>query len=299
MRALADGGPNRWVRTKPTPRQAAEAASAAEKVSIESLIREAEKAPSKRPAVAHVIAVADDMNASAAMLGSAVGSEPVLSARVMRMANSTFYGVSGRVNTLQFAVSVLGFTTIRALAASAVLGLDDGDVPANFWEFSAAHAVGSGLIAQRLGAPPPDAFCAGLLSGMGRAVLHRFDGAGYSRAIAAAPHPDQTAQYEREWCGFSGSEVSERIFSAWKFPAKTIAAVSGCQRDPDPNPALPVEPLVRAVRAGFELAARATGCAPHADVSKITAGRVPEPEAEAMLEGLISQSEQLRDAFLA
>lgn len=290
-------GTNRWTRSIPPTQHLVKEQGT--DLSIEGLIREAEQAPSKKPVVARVLQVADDPNASAVQLGSAIGGEPALASRVMRTANSTFYGVSGRVNTLQFAVSVLGFTTIRALAASAVLGLGERDVPKGFWEFSAAHGVASGLAATRLSVPSADAFCAGLLSGMGRAVLYRSNPSAYDEAIAEATHPREYPDLEKAWSGYCAPEVSARIFAAWKFPKQLVAATGSWHLDPATNPPALADPIARSVRVGFELAARIVGFEPADDLGDLSGGRISEEEGEFMVVRCREQAEHLKEAFLA
>ena len=106
----------------------------------------------------------------------------------MRLANSAYYGLSGRVRTVTFAVTVLGFTTVRSLALTAAAGVGGGDpVPPGFWRRSACTAVAAGELARPLGLHAPDAFCLGLLSGIGQALLHHADPAGYAALAEAAP----------------------------------------------------------------------------------------------------------------
>ena len=62
-------------------------------------------------------------------------SDVALASRVMKLANSAYFGMRGRVTSLQFAVTVVGFTTVRTMATVALTNLDDESrLPENFWD---------------------------------------------------------------------------------------------------------------------------------------------------------------------
>ncbi len=95
--------------------------------------------PARAGAAARVLAITDDPEASIGDLVNAVGADPALAAKILTLANSAYYGLSRRVGTLQYAISVIGFQTVRALAVPVCAGLDGPNaVPAGFWEGAAA-----------------------------------------------------------------------------------------------------------------------------------------------------------------
>src|SRR3546814_11333492 len=63
---------------------------------------------------------------------------------LLRMSNSAYYGLRTPVTNVSRAITVLGFSTVRSMAAAATAGLDDGsELPAGFWDHAAdtAHAL--------------------------------------------------------------------------------------------------------------------------------------------------------------
>lgn len=273
----------------------AEAVTPTAELSLEALIADAEAAPARRPVVAHVLRLADDPDTDAAGLGEAVSREPQMAAHVMRTANSAFFGLSGRVTNLRFAVTVLGFSTVQGLAAAALIGAVDGDTPEGMWPMSVAHAVAAGLLAPRLGAPGPEAFCAGLLAGLGRSVLRQADPAGYDAAVTArTPHPDDIAGLEKAWCGWNHAEVGARVFAAWHFPEDLVTAIEHQHRAPDGS----TPELTTTIRVAHEVAARACGFDARDDLRRLTRGRVGEPESESIVDYVAVQADALRTAIL-
>src|SRR3954451_19933912 len=133
--------------------------------------------------VLRVLALADDPNASTSELARVVEADPLLSLRVLRWATSAAYGMGGMVGSASRAVSLLGFTTVRALAVTAVCDLADDSndqrYENGFWAHSVAAAIGASVIARRTAVSPLDAFTAGLLHDVGAAILHQRHGRAY------------------------------------------------------------------------------------------------------------------------
>ena len=98
------------------------ATTAAPKITERALLDALEHLPAQQSAAVRVLHVVDDPASSSTDLATAVGADPVLTAQVMRMANSAYYGLSGRVRSCEFAVTLLGFATIRSLAAAFAAG---------------------------------------------------------------------------------------------------------------------------------------------------------------------------------
>lgn len=81
-----------------------------------------EKIPPLPAAVWELMRSLDDGNANFAALAKRIGQDPALTARVLRVVNSPFYGLSGRVGSLSEAVMVLGFSAIRNMAMASLAG---------------------------------------------------------------------------------------------------------------------------------------------------------------------------------
>jgi len=106
-----------------------------------------------RPAAVRVLAVVDDRNASAQKVAGAIEADPDFSAQIMRLANSAYYGMSGKIGNVGFGVAVIGFSAVRSLAALNATGLDQPDRPKpdGFWQHAAASAAGCAVVASRYG----------------------------------------------------------------------------------------------------------------------------------------------------
>lgn len=177
-----------------------------------------------------VLAMVDDPDASTAELARLVETDPVLSAQVMRLANSAYYGVAGTVGSAGRAVVLLGFTTVRALAVTAVCSLlrhPGSTFAAGFWPHAVATALGAKAVARRTGVPAGDAFSAGLLHDIGAALLRRRDPVAYQHLLRrAGGDRARLVELERIEFGYGHPEASAEVLAAWGMPAGLARAAA-------------------------------------------------------------------------
>ncbi len=266
---------------------------------VERLLDELAQMPANQGVALRLINVLEDPRAGAQAAAAVLAADPVLSTRVLRVANSSYYGLSGRVATLTFAITVLGFDTIRSLAVVNASNLSVDDAPPDFWARSAAVASGASLAARNVGAAAPEAFCAGLLHDLGSALLWRADPDGYRAMRERSARGDTPLPVaERLAYGGTGASLGAQVLAAWHFPEAVCQAIAG--RHELSNRQHP--PLLRSLQAGLVLAdqigpfADAPGLAATetlraalltpADVSRL----VPQVRdaAEALVETLVS-----------
>jgi hypothetical protein len=155
---------------------------------IDQVLASIDTMAAQRPVAAQIVSVANSDDTSAKALARILASDVALASRVMKLANSAYFGMRGRVTSLQFAVTVVGFTTVRTMATVALTNLDDESrLPDNFWDVTTSLALAASSLAPRFGERPQDSLCLGLLAQMGAALLHHNDAAGYEEILAAEP----------------------------------------------------------------------------------------------------------------
>ena len=271
-------------------------------MSVDQLITELEKLPAQQTASLRVLNLIDDPESSSGDLATAAGADPALTTRIMRMANSAYYGLSGRVGTPGFAITVLGFATVRSLAAAAAAGLteDPNGVPNGFWNHAAATATAASLVAPRIGARKPEAFCLGLLHDLGSALLHRCDPDGYEEmagnALAAG---ESVSVAERRVYGLSHEDAAARVLTAWRFPDELCRAVAAHHGDPAAAPSA----LAKALIAGEALALRLPD-APELEARAVhhmalRVGRIDDDVVDSLVEQVGQGASELAASLMA
>lgn len=193
--------------------------------------------PPLAPSIRELLALLESETVDYVVLERLVSREPVLAGRVLRLANSSFFGFAGRIASLREACMVLGSQTLRQLVLAAVamqqLAVDPAllDVRA-LWSHALATGAIARVLAQELGNDAEAAFTAGLLHDLGKLVLAAWFQAEYREALA-----QQTASggllldAERAVLGRDHGQFGEKLARKWRFP-ETLAQALGHHHDP-------------------------------------------------------------------
>ena len=159
-------------------------------------------------------------------LAELIGRDPALSSKLLRTANSAYYGLPRAIGTLSQALIVLGIESVKTLVLgfSLVRSLQDGGVSGqtqmDYWRRSSYAAVAARLLAERLGRPDGEAmFLAGLLQDIGIPVLKQIEPASYDPLLAGSPRwGRQLAGRERDRLGLSHNEAGLMLAEQWRLP---------------------------------------------------------------------------------
>jgi HD-like signal output (HDOD) protein len=195
----------------------------------QQLLDEVTQLPVGQDAALRLLIMFDDPEVSTAAVGLVVEADPALTVQVLRIANSPYYGLSRRVSSVRQAITVLGFAMVRSLAAAKIFKLaprDSANLPASFWQHSFTTAAAASVLARHSGAPPNDAFSAGLLVDVGSALLRRNDPKHYGEVLRLTTHGTLLIDAEREIFGVAHPEVSGFALERLRFPADVATAVS-------------------------------------------------------------------------
>lgn len=187
---------------------------------------ELDQVPARHDVALRVLDVAGNGRSSATDLANALQGDPAMTAQVLRLANSAYYGMAGRVRGIPFAVTVIGFSAVRGMAATYAAGAAGPDVPRGFWERAAASAASSSVVAARVGASRPDGFTVGLLHELGDFLLYRRDPQAHARIHDGITAWDcrTRCRAERELFGTDHGEVLGASLREWFFPEDLVDA---------------------------------------------------------------------------
>lgn len=208
-----------------------------------------DRVPAVAGTVMDLLRSLDDENIDAAGLAKKIGHDPVLSARVLKIVNSPFYGIAGQVASLQEAVMVLGFSSVRRLALAVSLNHSfplksaGGADPRRLWRHSFCVALCAQALARMVRVEADMAFTAGLLHDIGRIALLSAEPERFAAALAARPRLDSLGAAEREVFGFDHAEFGARLLARWRLPAAIVRAAE-CHHRPDAAPTAPLTDLI-------------------------------------------------------
>lgn len=174
--------------------------------------------------------VLDDPTSSHDDIAATISIDPAMSARLLRMANSAFYGRPHSVATISRAIALLGTQQVHdlVLAATVIHSFDDfsSDLvnPRDFWMSSLfAGAVAKILAEQSSILDCERLFVAGLLAPVGVLIMYQEMPTQMRQIMRQASGPgDDMAMRQRELFGFDYAQVSTELFSRWQLPSELI-----------------------------------------------------------------------------
>lgn len=183
-------------------------------------------------AVQRALAVIGEPDASFTEVASEIEQDPVLSSRVLRLANSSFFGGRRSLSSIDDAVSTVGLRSLQTLLIASGAMAAFVAVPSvnlrQFWMVSVIGASAARQIAGRLGVDGDTAYCAALLQGVGHLILCQCR---TERALEALPGyrllwGTELAAIEMQAFGVSHPAVSAIWIARLGLPAEVVAAVA-------------------------------------------------------------------------
>ncbi len=167
-------------------------------------------------------------------LGELLETDQAIAAKVLKLANSSYYGLSGKVSSIQHASVVLGHKALGELitmgGASSILGntLEGYGLEAGqLWRHSLGVAFGSRIIANRKNpALSNDAFASGLLHDAGKLILDKYvleRKEAFQNFVAEGDESFLVA--EKKILEFDHSEIGAEVCKSWNIPQSLTTAI--------------------------------------------------------------------------
>jgi HD-like signal output (HDOD) protein len=192
-----------------------------EQAALKQQIEKLGQLPTLPQVVQKIVSMIDRPETSAEALGRLIEKDQVLSAKVLQLANSPFYGFPARIASVSHAVVVLGLNVVKGLTLGATVfdmmkaaGMDE------LWRHSLGVAMVSHLLATRLEQKnPEELFVAGLLHDLGKVVMYvKLPETVLRIADAVQTRDLYMMQAEREILGLTHADIAGWLATAWHLP---------------------------------------------------------------------------------
>ncbi len=189
--------------------------------------------PSMSGIAARILKLLDDPNASAGQVEQLLKQDPSLTANLLKLTNSAYFGIPAKIGSVRHAMAMLGWKKLTKLVmAACVSSITEQNIPGYdlqpgmLWEHSVAVSVtAEGLMRELKIAESDEIFTAALLHDLGKLILGGFVEKEIKtiEEAAAGGLPFQMA--EQEVLGTDHAEIGALMLETWSFPAQLVSAV--------------------------------------------------------------------------
>jgi HD-like signal output (HDOD) protein len=263
-----------------------------------------------RPTVAmELVRLAEEPRVDARALRDCVAQDPALTCKVLRVVNSSLFGLNRPVADLNQAISLLGIKPLKLL----VLGFNLPDalfaeVAARelqwYWTNTLTRAVAARLLCEQLWHQPGDeAFIAGLLQDIGILVLLRELGQPYAKFLTGViDEKCHLASLEQDTLGFDHIQLSAALLARWQLPQRLVDAIATPKRQARLARLTPPEADLPQILHLAEMLMQLVGqrrfgvLADLLEAGKVYRG-MTKAKLAALVEGLQPQVDQLADVL--
>ncbi len=204
---------------------------------LEDLIDGTVNIPTIPTVLTEITAIFNSPDGSAKQAAAVIEKDPAIATRVLRLVNSSFYGLKNPVSNINLACSILGLKVIKNLVVQATVIQTFGKTSdiAGFdakwlWDHSFKTAIACRMIAERspvgAGLGKDDAYTCGLIHDIGKLILIDSQADRFGEALRLASKSKvPLAKAEGETFGFNHAHVGGLLANRWKLAPNVQAAV--------------------------------------------------------------------------
>ena len=208
------------------------------------------------PEVAHaLIRTLHDDEISISQVRDLIAKDPVLTAKVLRAANSAAMGLKREVASLDAAIAMVGLSQVRTLALTACMNVAFPVVPGldrtEFWRNCMACAGYTQWLAGGIGLDAQQAWLAGMMLRLGELIILQTQPEALAELERQPQIPGDRWVREQQLLGFTEAQVTAELAHRWNFPA---AIVRGLNTAPAPLASKPLSQLGAVLHLASRLA---------------------------------------------
>lgn len=202
---------------------------------MNEIVHRVEELPALPHVTYRVLTLTSDPRTSSSELADTITTDQVLTAKVLRMANSAYYGYARRIFSINEALIILGFSTVRNLVfAASVHNFMDQEFTGyilpkgDLWNHSMTTALLARLLSRNAGFELHDkAFTAGLLHDIGKVILNTYMKERFSEVLETVNTQSVPfSEAEQRIFGFDHAQVGAKVAEKWNLPDELVEAIA-------------------------------------------------------------------------
>lgn len=190
--------------------------------------------PTLPTVISKLIELVDSPKTDTRILARLIYNDQSLTARILKIANSAYYGFSREISTVDTAIVVMGFNAVKEMGLSLSVfdafknigSVEEFDVH-KYWEHSVATGMAAKLMARRAGLPESgELFVAGLLHDIGKMVLIQYLPDDFKKVVEYMKEHECTyVEAERELIGITHAQIGALIAARWRLPDRIVSCI--------------------------------------------------------------------------
>jgi putative nucleotidyltransferase with HDIG domain len=204
------------------------------KITLAKLLVKVKDMPPLPQSIPQILELTRSTKSSAHDLAKVFERDPKLTANMLKLANSSYYGFTRKISTISHAIVCLGLDTVKSIAlTSSTQEMLNNEIPAYalekgmLWQHSICCATCARIIAKRIGfKESEEAYIAGLLLDIGKIILSNFAEDYFIEIIEKSKNNKSPFdRAEKEVLGFDHPQIGGRIIKKWNLPPILVEAV--------------------------------------------------------------------------
>ena len=201
---------------------------------IRDKILNADDLPTLPAIVGRILELVDNPKTTAGTLSDLINVDPVMATKVLKVSNSAFFGFPRKISTLNLAVVILGFSSLKHLCLSVgVMNMwpqenETGLDMKAFWAHSIATGVAARLLARKVNYKiPGEAFVVGLIHDIGKLLLNGLVQEDYDTVLRTSQSGEKSMyEIEQEILGVDHSEIGGWLTEKWNLPPELVQSIA-------------------------------------------------------------------------
>jgi len=200
---------------------------------LDRLVRRIEQIPTLPIVSQKILLLLSDEDVALPKVASLIEKDQALAVKILKIANSAFYGTLSKVSTIDHALVILGIGEVRSiLLAFSVYNFfsDHGDVHLDrtrFWKHSVVCSQIAKYLARYFNVVRDDTiFLSGLIHDMGKVVFDQYFHEDFLKIIdLISSRGESFSRAEKQVLGITHYQVAAKLLQQWKFPERVIMQV--------------------------------------------------------------------------
>lgn len=201
---------------------------------IEKILAKIDSVPTLPVIAAKLASVLQDKKSSAQQVAQIIKNDQALTAKVLKLVNSAYYGFSQKISTIQHATTILGFNMLSSIALGVSIfdvlkSSDSKDIidPEQFWKHSLGVAVCSRLLAEKIKSKESDTvFVAGLIHDIGKIIIEQYLKEEFIQIIKILKSKKcSISESEKEILGVDHTYIGSVVANFWQLPTTLVDSI--------------------------------------------------------------------------